>query len=68
MVGRADDEVPLAKLSGHLMRLPRNLTPAQVSALDKRIAALGGRVPLPQGPMPQGAKVRNVARTARRRA
>src|SRR3954464_12080788 len=36
IVGRADDEVPLAKLSGHLMRLPRNLTAEQVSALDKR--------------------------------
>ena len=42
IVGRADDEVPLGKLSGHLMRLPRNLTAEQVSALDKRLAALGG--------------------------
>ena len=69
VVGRGDGEVPLGKLNGHLMRLPRNLTAEQVSALDKRIAALGsGKMPLPQGPMPQGAKMRNVARTARRRS
>ena len=69
IVGRSDDEVPLAKLSGHLMRLPRNLTREQVTALDKRIAALtSAKLPLPQGPMPQGAKMRNVARTARRRS
>ncbi|MHA3703533.1 DUF4191 domain-containing protein [Jatrophihabitans sp. YIM 134969] len=69
IVGRDDDEVPLAKLNGYLMRLPRNLSAEQVSALDRRLAALGGgKMPLPQGPMPQGAKMRNVARTARRRS
>lgn len=69
IVGRESDEVPLAKLNGHLVRLPRNLSAEQVSALDKRLAALGGgKMPLPQGPMPQGAKMRNVARTARRRS
>ncbi len=69
IVGRAEDEVPLGKLNGYLLRLPRNLSAEQVSALDKRLAALtGGKLPLPQGPMPQGAKMRNVARTARRRS
>ena len=36
--------------------------------LEKRLAALGGsRAAMPQGPMPQGAKIRNVQRTVRRR-
>jgi hypothetical protein len=40
-----------------------------VNALEKRLSALGsGRGPLPQGPMPAGAKMRNVQRTVRRRS
>lgn len=69
LVGNGPDQVPLRKLNSHLVRLPRNLSAAQVGALDKRIAALGGpKLPLPHGPMPQGAKLRNVGRTVRRRA
>lgn len=69
IVGTGDDEVQLKKLNTYLTRLPRNLTTAQVGALDKRIAALGNtKVPLPQGPMPAGAKMRNVSRAARRRS
>jgi hypothetical protein len=50
------------------MKLPRNLSKPEVAALEKRMAALSTtRVPLPQGPMPQGAKLRNVQRTVRRR-
>ncbi len=68
VVGSADGEVPLSKLNLKLNRLPRNLTKSQVSELDKRLQALGGRrPPLPQGPMPAGAKMRNVQRAARRR-
>ncbi len=67
VVGNGDGEVPLAKLNLRLNRLPRNLSKADVSALDKRLQALGGRrPPLPQGPMPAGAKMRNVQRAARR--
>ncbi len=69
IVGTADGEVRLAKLSRHLLKLPNNLSKEQVGALDKRLAALGGsRQPLPQGPMPQGAKMRNLQRTVRRRS
>ena len=50
------------------MKLPRNLSKEQVVALDRRLAALGAqRTPIPQGPMPAGAKMRNVQRAARRR-
>jgi hypothetical protein len=49
--------------------LPRNLTKDQVAALERRLQALSsGRPPLPQGPMPTGAKIRNVQRTVRRRS
>jgi hypothetical protein len=67
VVGNGDDEVPLAKLNLKLNRLPRNLSKAEVSSIDKRLQALGGRrPPMPQGPMPAGAKMRNVQRAARR--
>ena len=70
IVGTGDGGVPLSKLSRQLLKLPANLSRDEVSALDKRLAALGGpgRMPLPQGPMPQGAKMRNVQRTVRRRS
>jgi hypothetical protein len=68
IVGTDDGEVSLRKLNSYLFKLPRNLSREQVSALDKRLQALGGgRPPLPGGPMPTGAKIRNVQRTVRRR-
>jgi hypothetical protein len=68
IVGRGEGEVPLGKLNVHLMKLPRNLSKEQVSALDRRLSALGaGRTPIPQGPMPTGVKMRSAQRAARRR-
>jgi len=68
VVGNGDGEVPLGKLNAHVMKLPRNLSKEQVAALDRRLAALGAqRMPLPQGPVPGGMKMRNVQRTVRRR-
>ncbi len=63
-------KTPLKKLNTSLMKLPRNITAAQVSDLDGRLKALSARVGqagLPKGPMPAGAKQRNVQRAARRR-
>jgi hypothetical protein len=69
VVGNGEGEVTLRKLNSHLFKLPRNLNKDQVSALDKRLQALGGgKPPLPQGPMPAGAKMRNVQRSVRRRS
>lgn len=70
VVGTGEGEIRLGKLSRYLIKLPANLSREQVGALDKRLAALGGggRMPLPQGPLPQGAKMRNVQRTVRRRS
>lgn len=69
VVGTGSDEVRLNKLNVYLNKLPRNLSKEQVAALDKRLQALGGgRPPLPQGPMPVNAKMRNLQRTVRRRS
>jgi len=69
-VGTDEGDVRLAKLNRYLLKLPSNLSKDQVGALEKRLAALGGSraVGLPKGPMPQGAKLRNVQRTVRRRS
>lgn len=68
-VGTGEGDVQLSKLNRYLIKLPNNLTKGEVDALEKRLAALGGaRMPVPQGPMPQGAKMRNVQRTVRRRS
>ncbi|WP_326568591.1 DUF4191 domain-containing protein [Amycolatopsis rhabdoformis] len=67
-IGSGETEIPLKKLQGTLMKLPRNLKPPQVDALEAKLAALGSRgAAMPKGPMPAGAKMRNVQRTIRRR-
>jgi hypothetical protein len=67
-IGHDENQVPLKKLQNHLMKLPRNLKPNQVDALEAKLAALGNRgAAMPKGPMPAGAKMRNVQRTIRRR-
>lgn len=69
VLGDDDGEIPLRRLSNHLTKLPRNLTPAQVNAMEKRLQALGGTKtpPLPKGPLPRGARMAGVERTMRRR-
>ena len=68
IIGTGEGDLRLAKLNRYLLKLPANLSKEQVGTLEKRLAALGGgKAPLPQGPMPQGAKMRNVQRTVRRR-
>lgn len=69
IVGNGEGEVPLRKLNLYLNKLPRNLTKADIGGVEKRLQALDSRrTPLPQGPMPAGAKMRNVQRAARRRS
>lgn len=67
-VGNGEGQVPLAKLPRHLAKLPRNVTTAQISGLEAKLAVLSTRAAaMPKGPVPQGAKMRNVQRTVRRR-
>jgi hypothetical protein len=69
-VGTGEGDIRLGKLNRYLLKLPANLSKDQVATLEKRLAALGGSRTqgLPPGPIPQGAKMRNVQRTVRRRS
>ncbi len=69
MVGNEADQVSLRKLQSRVMKLPPNLTAAQVNALEKRLQALGGsRAAMPHAPMPKGGKgLSGIQRTIRRR-
>ncbi|WP_433268895.1 DUF4191 domain-containing protein [Actinosynnema sp. CS-041913] len=68
IVGSEEGQVPLRKLQSHLMKLPRNIAAAQVDTLENRLAALASRgAAIPKGPLPQGAKMRNIQRAMRRR-
>jgi hypothetical protein len=68
VVGDEEGQIPLRKLSAHVMKLPRNLTPAEVNALGKRMSALGGsRMPVPGGPLPGGKQMTVSQRQVRRR-
>ena len=68
VVGDEEGQVPLRKLSTHVMKLPRNLSAAEVNSLGRRLSALGGpRMPVPGGPMPGGRQMTVSARQVRRR-
>jgi hypothetical protein len=68
IVGDDEGQVPLRKLSSHVMKLPRNLSAAEVNALGRRMAALGGpRMPVPGGPLPGGRQMSVSQRQLRRR-
>ena len=60
VVGDGKDQVPLRRLSKHVMNLPRNLRPAEVTELLQRLKALAAnrqQLPIPKGPLPKGAKL-----------
>lgn len=69
LVGEDEGQVPLKKLSAHVTKLPRNITAGQVNTLERRLAALGGgKMPIPQGPMPGGKTLSVSQRTLKRRS
>jgi hypothetical protein len=56
--GNEEGQVPLRKLTNHVMKLPRNLTTAQVAEVNRRLKALGTmNLPIPKGPMPKNARM-----------
>jgi hypothetical protein len=68
LVGDGEGQVPLRKLSAHVMKLPRNLSAAEVNSLGRRMSALGGaRMPVPGGPLPGGKQMTVSQRQVRRR-
>ncbi len=59
--GDGEGQVPLRKLQATVMKLPRNLKPAEVNALRKRLDALTSTpLPIPKGPLPKGTKIPRV--------
>jgi hypothetical protein len=70
IVGNEENQVPLRRLQQRIMKLPNNMRPAEIDKIEQRMSALAARsagAQLPKGPMPQGAKMRNVQRAMRRR-
>ena len=70
VVGNEEGQTPLRNLQRNLTKLPRNITPAQMDDIERKLAALGARTTgagMPKGPLPAGAKMRSVQRTVRRR-
>ncbi|MGK2870239.1 MAG: DUF4191 domain-containing protein [Mycobacterium sp.] len=70
VIGNEEGEIPLAKLERHLQKLPANITTKQMDSLESRLVALGSKIgpaAMPKGPMPNGAKMRGVQRTVRRK-
>lgn len=60
VVGDGENQVPLRKLTQHVMKLPRNLRPAEVTDLLFRLKALSAnrqQVPIPKGPLPKNLKL-----------
>lgn len=56
--GNQAGQVPLRKLNGHLMKLPRNLKTHQVTEVNRRLKALGTMsLPIPKGPMPRNMRM-----------
>jgi hypothetical protein len=56
-VGDDEDQITVGQLQRHLMKLPRNLTKAQVGELNDRLQALPRSLQMPKGPIPKGAKM-----------
>jgi hypothetical protein len=56
--GNEPGQIPLRKLNQHLMKMPRNLKPDQVSEVNRRLKALGTmNLPIPKGPMPKNVRM-----------
>ena len=69
-VGHGEGEVEIKKLERTIKRLPKNIDRGKVDFIQQRLeslAAKSGMMGMPKGPLPGGAKVRNVQRSARRR-
>ncbi len=60
VVGEGDGcDVPVKRLSKHVMKLPKNIDPSEVTDLLQRLKALDAMrppMPLPKGPMPTSMK------------
>jgi hypothetical protein len=56
--GDEEGQIPLRKLPRQIMKLPRNIKPAQVAEVEKRLKAMGSlNLPIPKGPLPKNARM-----------
>lgn len=56
-VGDAEGQVPIRKLQNHIMKLPSNMSKAQISEINYRLKALPASMQMPKGPIPKGVKM-----------
>jgi hypothetical protein len=54
--GRGDRQVPLSKVPKTVQKLKKTLTKQEVHAVDKRLSALGTKLPIPKGVDPFKAR------------
>ncbi len=60
VVGDEEGQVPLEKVSKQVMKLPKQIRPAEVTEVRQRLDAaskLGNQLPIPKGPMPKNARM-----------
>jgi hypothetical protein len=65
IVGDGEGLTPLPKLVRRVQKLPRALTAAEVTEVNRRLKALEshqGMLPIPKGPLPKGAKMPKMPR------
>ncbi|WP_405498388.1 DUF4191 domain-containing protein [Nocardia sp. NBC_00511] len=69
IIGNDANQVPLKELQRYLTKLPRNIDTKRMDLIEGRLSALAtrGGPALPKGPLPNGAKMRGVQRSIRRR-
>ncbi len=57
-IGPDEGQIAIAKLDRHLRKMPKVLAPGEVTALRKRLDALGSApLPMPKGPMPRSGRM-----------
>ncbi|WP_207344206.1 DUF4191 domain-containing protein [Arthrobacter sp. E3] len=54
--GKAEGQVPIAKLTKKLGKLKNELTKGEVGAVNKRISSMGNKLPIPKGVDPYKAR------------
>lgn len=68
IVGEGEGEVELTKLTKTVQKLPRVLSPAEVTEVRRRLDAAmktGSSLPIPKGPLPKSARVQRPPKNAR---
>lgn len=65
IMGNKDGQVPLAKLTDHIKKLPKQLSADKITEIRSRLRALDsmrGRAPIPKGPLPNMKGARQAMR------